>query len=86
MRPAHSFTLALCYGLCKMPVMKLTTYLKRQRITLAEFARRIRMSAASVSRIARGRQWPRYGTLTRIEDATDGAVRERDLRVNVEGK
>jgi transcriptional regulator with XRE-family HTH domain len=57
----------------------LARYLRAHRTTLAAFADKIGMTAASVSRLARGRQRPNWRTMMAIRIATDGAVMPNDF-------
>lgn len=60
--------------------MKLAAYLKKEKLTGAEFAAQINRSASTVSRIARGLHAPDWPTMLAIEAATKGAVGPSDLR------
>lgn len=63
--------------------MKLRDYRKSQNLTLDELAARIGRSAATVSRIERGKNQPDWATLDAIERATEGAVTPNDFRQEV---
>lgn len=55
--------------------MKLSTYLAKHDLSLAAFAERIGMSAASVCRMTKGQQIPPVGKLLKIQKLTGGEVR-----------
>jgi len=59
--------------------MKLADYLRVNGITLEAFAKSIGRSAATVSRLARGRQKPDWTTMEAITAATSGAVKPNDF-------
>lgn len=59
--------------------MQIDDYLAREGINAAEFAVRIGLSAASLSRIRRGEQMPGRDTLQRIFDATGGDVSPNEV-------
>ncbi|KIU33269.1 hypothetical protein SR39_13580 [Methylobacterium radiotolerans] len=59
--------------------MRLTDYLRQQKLTHSEFAALIGATQAAVTRYANGRRMPSLGKLIRIERATGGAVRAIDF-------
>ena len=59
--------------------MRLSEYLKSNGIPQIEFARKIRVTQAAVSRYADGLIFPSPDVLIRIEKATRGAVTAMDL-------
>lgn len=54
--------------------MKLTDWLAKENLSHAAFAERIGVSQAAVTRYARGARFPHRGVLSRIKEATNGAV------------
>ena len=59
--------------------MKLHTYLKRENLKLGDFALRIGVSHAAVSRYLTGHRRPNWEVLDRIEQATAGEVTANDF-------
>lgn len=59
---------------------KLATYLKREKLTLDQFGKRIGRSAATVSRLARAVNKPDWDTAEAIERATEGEITISDFR------
>lgn len=59
--------------------MKLHQYLKRERISNAEFARKIGVSRISIWRYSKGVHFPRWEFLTRIMKETNGEVTYLDF-------
>lgn len=59
--------------------MKLKTYLHRERITLADFGRRIGRSHATVSRLCEGHQKPSLELAESIANETNGEVTAQDF-------
>jgi transcriptional regulator with XRE-family HTH domain len=59
--------------------MTLADYIAAERGRLAKIANKAGISAASVSRIASGKQNPTLDVLKRIERATKGAVTVSDI-------
>ena len=59
--------------------MKLRDHITQEGLTLAEFAKRINRSEATVSRIARGINTPDWATMLSIIEATAGAVQPNDF-------
>lgn len=59
--------------------MKLTAYLKRKKLTQAEFARRIGVSTGTISLLARDLVWMSAETARKIAAATGGAVTAADF-------
>ncbi len=59
--------------------MKLGTYLRKNRTTQAEFARRLGVTQQALSNWISGERFPRRGHLIRIHQETDGAVTPRDF-------
>jgi transcriptional regulator with XRE-family HTH domain len=59
--------------------MKLDAYLKRERLSTAEFAERIGVTAEAVRLYLTGQRIPRPKTVARIAQETGGAVRFRDF-------
>lgn len=54
--------------------MKLGEYLKKNKLTQAEFAKKIDSHQAHVSELIAGKVLPRIPTIALIRDATGGAV------------
>ena len=52
---------------------------KAQNISMAEVARRLETSIATVSRIERGEQWPSRDMLAAIAETTGGKVTPNDF-------
>ncbi len=63
--------------------MTLDTYLHRNRISGAEFARKLKVSASAVSYWRRGGK-PKLKMVEKIIKITDGKVRGKDLRSELE--
>lgn len=61
--------------------MQLAKYLDLEATTQADFAGRIGLSIASVSRLASGRQTPSLATIRAIEKATGGRVTAADFEL-----
>lgn len=59
--------------------MRLTAYLQENKISDAEFARRVGVSHSLVHRWKSGEKRPSMETAARIRDATDGAVSADDF-------
>lgn len=59
--------------------MKLSSYLSTHKMTQAEFAERIGLSKAQLSRLVAGRRQPSPETMKRIAEATDNAVMPNDF-------
>jgi transcriptional regulator with XRE-family HTH domain len=59
--------------------MNLRTYLRMQRVTVADFAARIGASEAAVGKWSRGERIPRRAMMARIQVATDGQVTPADF-------
>jgi len=66
--------------------MQLKTYLKKNKITMLEFADRIDVNVSTVSRICRGVVVPSRSTMKRILVETDGKVQPSDLVQFDQGK
>lgn len=54
--------------------MKLNEYLKKYKITISEFSRRINYGKGNISRIIKGEITPSLKTALKIEQATNGEV------------
>ena len=61
------------------PRMKLSEYLDRQQINIAQFARMAKIPQPTLWRIARGKVSPRPLNALRIEQATNGEVTRDEL-------
>lgn len=61
-------------------MLTLAQYLVDEKLTLEIFAGRIGRTAATVSRIARGRHKPDWDTMEAIERATGGKVTPNSFR------
>lgn len=59
--------------------MRLSDWLARERMSKSEFARRIGVSAASVTELCQGQQWLSRNTAKAIELATGGEVTAADF-------
>lgn len=59
--------------------MTLAEYLKANGLNQVDFGKKVGLSGASVSRLARGIQWPDKDTVRRIELATGGDVTANDF-------
>jgi len=59
--------------------MKLRAWLNQQRLTTAEFAKRIDVGQAAVSRYCLDQRMPRRAVMQRIVAATGGAVTPNDF-------
>jgi len=59
--------------------MRLIEYLKKEGITQAKFARKIKMSPAGVCRIIKGNRFPRPETILAIDFWTQGQVTHDDF-------
>jgi plasmid maintenance system antidote protein VapI len=59
--------------------MRLADYLDREKISPAEFARRIEMSEGMVSLLCRDQTWLSKKTAQRIFDITGGSVTPTDF-------
>jgi glutamine synthetase len=59
--------------------MKIRNYLDETGLTLAEFAARVRVSGAAMSRYARGKRTPRPDVVRRIVAASGGRIQANDL-------
>ncbi len=59
--------------------MQLATYLAEQKITTAEFAGKVGVTQAAVSRYANGQRIPRRAVLDRISAETAGRVTANDF-------
>ncbi len=59
--------------------MKLCDYLKSQKITAADFSKKIGVSSVSIHRWLVKKSIPRPDQMARIFEATDGAVRPEDF-------
>jgi len=59
--------------------MDLDKWLEQNAITKTDFARKLGLSLASVSRLAAGLQTPSLATALKIEKITGGAVTGADL-------
>lgn len=59
---------------------KLAAYLKREKLTLDQFGKRIGRTAATVSRLARGVNKPDWDTAEAIATATKGEITISDFR------
>lgn len=60
--------------------MKLSEYLRRQKLTHQAFADKIGRNVSTVSRLARDLTYPDWQTMTAIELATGGKVTPNDFR------
>lgn len=60
--------------------MELGAYLKEKRVKQNEFARLVGTSQAAISQILNKKTRPDPNTALRIERATNGEVKARDLR------
>lgn len=58
--------------------MTLSQYLERYQETQAAFARRCGIAQPVINAYVRGRRFPGVGSIRRIEEATEGAVRFED--------
>lgn len=65
--------------------MKLDDYLAQQKLSLARFAKRAGLSAATVYRARDAVVLPSRSTMKKIEAATDGAVTRHDLIAERDG-
>ena len=59
--------------------MDLGIYLKQSRLSLAEFAEKVGVSEASMSRYVAGKRVPRPRIMLRITAASDGQVEANDF-------
>jgi transcriptional regulator with XRE-family HTH domain len=59
--------------------MNLRTYLRMQRVTVADFAAQIGASEAAVGKWTRGERIPRRAMMARIQTATNGQVTPADF-------
>jgi transcriptional regulator with XRE-family HTH domain len=59
--------------------MQLIDYLKKEGISQAKFARKIKMSPAGVCRIIKGNRFPRPETILAIDFWTQGQVTHDDF-------
>lgn len=59
--------------------MKLSDYIAKQGITLAEFGARVGVGHSAVSRYVNGKRRPNWDTLQRIEAETGGKVTAADF-------
>jgi transcriptional regulator with XRE-family HTH domain len=59
--------------------MRLRTYLRINRLTIAAFAAAIGASEAAVGKWARGERIPRRAMMVRIQEATGGKVTPADF-------
>jgi transcriptional regulator with XRE-family HTH domain len=59
--------------------MRLIDYLKREGISQAKFARKIKLSPAGVCRIIAGNRFPKPSTLAKIDFWTKGEVTYEDF-------
>lgn len=59
--------------------MKLQDYLRRHQLSPKAFAERINVSSVTVTRYMTGARRPDWDVMSRIVDATDGAVTADDF-------
>ncbi len=59
--------------------MKLSEYLKKERVTLEEFGARLGVSASTVHRYATGARVPKQGLMSLIFHVTAGQVTPNDF-------
>jgi transcriptional regulator with XRE-family HTH domain len=60
--------------------MQLSTYLKRNKLTNAAFAKTSGLSASQISRLSRGQCSVTKVTIDKLDKATAGKVSKRDFR------
>ena len=66
--------------------MKLSVYLKERHGRGVELARATGIPTSSITRIAKGHQWPSAAKMRAIRDATHGQVQPNDFYSAEEGK
>lgn len=59
--------------------MKLSDYLKKEKMSASEFAELVGVDKSTISRILRGKRYPRRATVEAIRKATDNRVTVADL-------
>ena len=59
--------------------MKLSEWLRRERIKRSEFARRIGVTPSHVTGLCDGGTWPSRATAAAVERETNGAVKPNDF-------
>lgn len=59
--------------------MKLKTYLKRRKMTLRAFAKKVGITSSAIHYYVTGQRTPQLGIALDIVKATDGEVTLRDL-------
>lgn len=64
--------------------MQLIDYLKKEGISQAKFARKIKLSPAGVCRIIKGNRFPRPETIAAIDFWTQGQVTNDDFYKQVQ--
>lgn len=79
MQAGVSLDLPSPYTLCKLGGMTLTEYIREHGTTAAALAEKVGVSAASMTRIGKGRQNITLDLAQRIVDATGGMVGFDDL-------
>lgn len=62
--------------------MKLAEYVQQEKLTAAEFGRRIDLSRSAVLRLMKGERRPSWAVLDRISRETGGAVQPADFLEN----